>query len=142
MQHLAKRRRELLQAVVAQVQTEEMPELLLDHAVVQETGQGVQLVTRQVQEVDPVLPSRQSSRTLSGSKTWAAESLCSGQGGRNRPEHLPSLHLGQTSPFLLEPRENEAKLPLWADLPYLFCEDSQASASVWPFWGRTAHSQQ
>lgn len=54
---------------MAQVQTEEMPELLLDHALVQQTGQGVQLVTRQVQEVDPVLPSRQSSRTLSGSKT-------------------------------------------------------------------------
>lgn len=68
MQHLTERRGELLQAVVAQVQTEEMPELLLDHTVVQQTGQRVQLVTRQVQEMDPVLHSRQSSRTLSGSK--------------------------------------------------------------------------
>lgn len=52
---------------MAQIQTEEMPELLLD-TVVQQTGQGVQLVTRQVQQMDPVLHFGQSNRTLAGSK--------------------------------------------------------------------------
>lgn len=67
-QYLTERRGKLLQAVVAQIQAEEVSELLLDDGVVQQTGQGVQLVTRQVQQVDAVLHFLQSSRTLSGSK--------------------------------------------------------------------------
>lgn len=66
-QYLTERRGKLLQAVVAQIQAEEVSELL-DDTVVQQTGQGVQLVTRQVQQVDAVLHFLQSSRTLSGSK--------------------------------------------------------------------------
>lgn len=66
-QHLAERRGQLLQAVVAQIQTEEMSQLLLDHTVHQ-TGQRVQLVTRQVQQLDSVLHFLQSGRTLSRSE--------------------------------------------------------------------------
>lgn len=66
-QHLTERRGQLLQAVVAQIQTEEMSQLLLDQTVHQ-TGQGVQLVTRQVQQLDSVLHFLQSGRTLSRSK--------------------------------------------------------------------------
>lgn len=43
---------------------------------------------------------------------------------------------------LLNLRGKKAKLPFCADLPYRFCEDSQPSVSVWPFWGKTTHTQQ
>lgn len=58
----------LQQAVVAQVQTEEVSQLLLDKAVIHQTGQRVQLVTRQVQQADPLPLFGQSSSVLTGSK--------------------------------------------------------------------------
>lgn len=66
--YLTERRGNLLQTVVAQIQTEEVSELLLDHAVVHQAGQGVQLVTGQVQQMDPVLRPGQSSGTFPRSK--------------------------------------------------------------------------
>lgn len=43
--YLTESRGEVQQAVVAQVQAEEMPQLLLDEDVVQQAGQRVQLVS-------------------------------------------------------------------------------------------------
>lgn len=66
--YLAKGRGKLQQTVVAQVQAEEMAQLLLDEALVHQTGQRVQLVARQVQQADPLPLFGQSSRVLARSK--------------------------------------------------------------------------
>lgn len=55
---------ELQQAVVAQVQAEQVSQLLLDEAVVHQAGQGVQLVARQVQQADLLLLLERRRRTL------------------------------------------------------------------------------
>lgn len=55
---------ELQQAVVAQVQAEQVSQLLLDEAVVHQAGQGVQLVARQVQQADLLLLFGRQRRAL------------------------------------------------------------------------------
>ena len=61
--YLAESGGELQQAVVAQVEAEQVSELLLHEVVVHQAGQRRQLVPRQVQQTDP-LPLSEHSRAL------------------------------------------------------------------------------
>lgn len=71
--YLAQSWGKLQQTVVAQVQTEEMSQLLLDEAIIHQTGQRVQLVTGQVQQADPLTLFGQSSWVLTRSKHWGGD---------------------------------------------------------------------
>lgn len=64
LQYLAERGRELQQTVVAEVEAQDVAELLLDEAVVHQAGQRVQLVARQVQQPDPLLLFGKSRRVF------------------------------------------------------------------------------
>lgn len=68
--YLTEGRGELQQAVVAQIQAEQVSQLLLNEAVVHQAGQGVQLVARQVQQADLLLVLGRLSRALAAAEDW------------------------------------------------------------------------